>query len=100
LLNSIAGFFDYNPDFLAKSGIFAAYCAHGLLPVSARCSALPVDSIEAGKHYWMPDGSTTGLKELELQAIANNAHTWYQTHNLSVQARIFYKHLTNSRTSL
>jgi hypothetical protein len=38
LLNSLAGFFDYNPDYLAKSGIFAAYCAHGLLPVSARCS--------------------------------------------------------------
>lgn len=100
LLNSLAGFFDYNPDYLAKSGIFAAYCAHGLLPVHGRCSALPVDGIEVGKHYWMPDGSTTGLKELELQAIADNAYTWYQTHNLSVQARIFFRHLKNSRTSL
>lgn len=101
LLNSIAGFFDYNPDFLAKSGIFAAYCAHGLLPVSPQCSTLPGDGIEAGKHYWMPNGSTTGLKELQdLQAIADHAYTWYQTHNLSVQARVFFRHLKNSRSSL
>ncbi|HEY9300708.1 MAG TPA: hypothetical protein VIQ31_30960, partial [Phormidium sp.] len=31
-LQSTAGFLDYNPDYLAKSGIFAAYCAYGLLP--------------------------------------------------------------------
>jgi hypothetical protein len=101
LLNSLAGFFDYNPDYLAKSTIFAAYCAHGLLPVSARCSALPVDSIEAGKHYWIPEDQTKGLKNLvKLQAIADNAHTWYQTHNLSLHARIFFRNLNNSKTSL
>ncbi len=95
LLNSLVGFFDYpsgylsKSTYLAKSTVFAAYCAHGLLPVSARCS-VPVDGIEAGKHYWMPNGHTTGLKALvELQAIADNAHTWYQTHNLSVQAKTF-----------
>jgi hypothetical protein len=101
LLNSLAGFFDYNPDYLAKSTIFAAYCAHGLLPVSARCSALPVDSIEAEKHYWIPESQTKGWKNLvELQAIADNAHTWYQTHNLSLHARIFFRHLNNNKTSL
>lgn len=101
LSTSLVGFFNYNPEFLAKSTIFAAYCAHGLLPVSPQGSALPVDSIEVGKHYWMPEGSTTGLKELQqMQAIADHAYTWYQTHNLSVHARIFFRHLKNSRTSL
>lgn len=89
LLNSLVGFFNYNPDYLAKSTIFAAYCAHGLLPVSPQCSTLPVDGIEVGKHYWMPDGSTTGVEPQELQAIADNARAWYQTHNLSVQAKTF-----------
>ena len=99
LLNSLAGFFDYNPDYLAKSTIFAAYCAHGLLPVSARCSNLPVDSIEAGKHYWIPEAQTKGWKNLvELQVIADNAHTWYQTHNLSVQAKTFAAVFTNKVT--
>lgn len=89
-LKSLAGFFNYNVDHLAKSGIFAAYCAHGLLPISYRCSSLPIDGIEARKHYWIPDPQGIILNPVEeLQAIADNAHTWYQTHSLSVQANTF-----------
>ena len=99
LLKSLVGFFDYNPDFLAKSTIFAAYCAHGLLPVSPRYSSLVIDGILGGKHYWMPDDQTKGWKNLvKLQAIADNAHTWYQTHNLSVQAKTFAAVFTNKVT--
>jgi len=94
LLNSLAGFLNYGTDRLAKSGIFAGYCAHGVLPVSPRCNALSVDGIEPGKHYWVPDDRTTGLKHLlEVQVIADNAYTWYQTHNLSVQAKTFSAYL-------
>lgn len=97
LSTSLAGFFNYNLEYLAKSTIFAAYCAHGLLPVSPRCHALPVDGIAAGKHYWIPDDMTTGLKDLlEVQAIADNAYAWYQTHNLSVQAKTFATYLAAS----
>ncbi|MBD1834036.1 glycosyltransferase family 1 protein [Cyanobacteria bacterium FACHB-472] len=93
LLNSLAGFFNYHPEFLAKSTIFATYCAHGVLPASSRCS-VPTDGIEAGKHYWVPDKETTDCKDwVEVQAIANNAYTWYQTHNLSVQANTFAAYL-------
>ena len=96
LLKSLAGFFDYPCDYLAKSTIFAAYCAHGVLPVSSRRS-LPVDGIEMGKHYWMPDGQTKDWKELvELQAIADHAHAWYQTHNLSVQSKTFATLIANN----
>jgi len=95
LSNSLVGFFDYPTDFLAKSTIFAAYCTHGVLPVSARCTALPVDGIEQGKHYWFPDNQATDLKSVtQMQAIANNAYNWYQTHNLSVQAKTFATQLT------
>lgn len=97
LLNSLAGFFNYNPDYLAKSGIFAAYCAHGTIPVSSRCHALPVDGIKPGKHYWIPNDRTTALKDLlEVQAIADNAYIWYQTHNLSIQAKTFAAHITSN----
>jgi hypothetical protein len=97
LSNSLVGFFNYNPEYLAKSTIFAAYCAHGLLPVSPHAS-IPADGLEAGKHYWLPDDNTTGLKEmLELQAIADRAHVWYQTHNLSVQAKTFATLLANKK---
>lgn len=90
LLNSLAGFFDYHTDFLAKSTIFAAYCAHGILPISARCNGGPVDGIAVGKHYWIPDTQAIGLMDLtEGQAIADNAYTWYHTHNLLVAAKTF-----------
>ncbi len=94
LSDSIAGFLDYNPDYLAKSTIFAAYCAHRLLPISSQSQAMPIDGVEAGKQYWTVDEQTTGSKDLvELQAIADNAYNWYQNHALSVQAKIFFTHL-------
>ena len=90
LSKSCAGFLNYNVEHLAKSGIFAAYCAHGLLPISYRSSTLPVDGIEARIHYWIPDSQGIILNSVEeLQAIADNAPTWYQTHSLSVQANTF-----------
>jgi hypothetical protein len=102
LSNALVGFFDYPPDYrdkstcLTKSTIFAAYCAHGLLPVSSRYN-LPVDGIEAGKHYWFPE-IHTGLKErMELQTIADNAYAWYQTHSLSIQAKTFAALCTDTR---
>jgi hypothetical protein len=94
LLNSIAGFLDYNPDFFAKSTIFAAYCAHRMLPINARGSNLLEDGIETGRHYWMPDPQHRGDEDgVELQAIADNARAWYQPHNLAVQAKEFFAHL-------
>jgi len=89
LLSSVAGFFDYNTEYLAKSTIFAAYCAHGLISIGIFYSELPLNGLSAGKHYWLAD-RPTGKLSLEVgQAIAHNAYTWYQTHNLSVQAKTF-----------
>ncbi|MCM1984608.1 glycosyltransferase family 1 protein [Lyngbya confervoides] len=87
---SIAGFLDYNSDYLGKSTIFAAYCAYGMLPISAQCSTQTIDGIVPGKHYWFLDQSQTDPKNwAELQAIADNAHFWYQTHSLSIQTKVF-----------
>jgi hypothetical protein len=96
LSKTLAGFFNYNPEYLAKSTIFATYCAHGLLPVSAGCS-VPVDGLEAGKHYWVPGNSTNSSDLIQLQAIANCAHAWYQTHTLSVQAKTFASLLSSKK---
>jgi len=94
MLNSIAGFFDYHTEYLAKSTIFAAYCAHGLIPIGTFYSEKQVDGLEAGKHYWLADSSVDKLTWEVGQAIANNAYAWYQNHNLSAQANVFFTHLT------
>jgi hypothetical protein len=90
LSHSLAGFLTYPPDFLAKSTIFAAYCAHGVFSINSAKKSKPADGIEAGKHYWSPDMPNTALKDLTaMQAIAGSAYTWYQTHNLRVHAKTF-----------
>lgn len=100
LLNSLAGFFEYNPEYLAKSGIFAAYCAHGMLPISHQCNTSLADGIEPGKHYWLLNDRTTGWKDLvEMQAMADNAYAWYQTHRLSVQTKTFASYLIDTDKS-
>ncbi|OUL19789.1 hypothetical protein BV378_31725 [Nostoc sp. RF31YmG] len=97
LTDSIAGFCDYNPDFLAKSTIFASYCAHRLLPINAKGSTLVIDGIEASKHYWVPNIQENVLvDEVGRQAIADNAYLWYQTHNLSMQVKTFFTYLITS----
>ncbi|MFM6810738.1 MAG: glycosyltransferase family 1 protein, partial [Dolichospermum sp.] len=88
LTNSIAGFCDYNPDFLAKSGIFAAYCAYRLLPINAKESVSIIDGIESGKNYWTPDiGSNDSEDQFNWQTVADNSYSWYQLHCLAIQAK-------------
>ena len=94
LLNSLAGFLVNRPDFLAKSGIFAAYCAHGMLPVTTQHDTFSADGIEAGKHYWVPQNQAIYFRDSsEMQAIADDARTWYKTHNLLAQACVFASYL-------
>lgn len=94
LLQSIAGFLRFPPpEYLAKSGIFSAYCAHGLLPILTCSSPKIIDDLEANKHYWVTDDHNQQISLDVAQAIANNAHAWYQTHSLSVQAKIFSHYL-------
>ncbi len=88
-LNCYAGFLDYNPEFLAKSGIFAAYCAYGMLPISANFSDFSIDGIEPGRHYWIAGEHLSEKNSNSVQAIANNAYSWYQNHRLKVQAEMF-----------
>lgn len=90
LLNSMVGFLDYNPDYLAKSGIFAAYSAHGMLIVNAKGSSCEIDRLKSGRHYLVPDSlvKNTGLVK-EAQAIANHSFLWYQNHQLKAQAKVF-----------
>ena len=94
MLNLIAGFFNYNPDFLAKSGVFADYCAHGLLPISAVGSSSVIDGIESGKHYWVPNINRNDLEDqFNWQTMADNSYYWYQNHNLLVHIHSFANQL-------
>ncbi|XGV98175.1 MAG: hypothetical protein ACAF41_04420 [Leptolyngbya sp. BL-A-14] len=101
LLNSVAGLVDYDPYRLAKSGIFAAYCAHGLLPINTQISRQPQNGLIPGLHYWSPalepptldsqslDSHSRAMPIAPFQPIAEHAWNWYQTHNRAMQATMF-----------
>ena len=90
LSGAFAGFFNYHPAFLGKSTIFAAYCAHRVLPVSAQLTSHVEDGLYPGRHYILPDQYSTDVKsEISCQAIADNAYAWYQIHCLASQTQVF-----------
>ncbi|NET01997.1 MAG: glycosyltransferase family 1 protein [Sphaerospermopsis sp. SIO1G1] len=89
LSNSLVGFFNYPLPFLTKSTIFAAYCAHGVLPVGTWYEAEDIDGLVAGTHYWLGDNHEQKMNLDDGQIVADNAYNWYEKHNLSAQAKIF-----------
>lgn len=98
LADAVAGFFDYDTAFLAKSTIFAAYAAHGVIPVSASLHAPGrADGLEAGKHFWTAGGRGETLSLAEGQRIADSAYEWYQAHNLSEHVKTFAAEIADAR---
>ncbi|MDJ0734438.1 MAG: glycosyltransferase family 1 protein [Nostocaceae cyanobacterium] len=95
LQDSLVGFFYYPLDFLSRSTIFAAYCAHGVIPVGTGYYVWGQedDGIEVNQHYWLANNQTGDLTLGVGQMIANQAYAWYQNHNLSKQAEVFINQL-------
>jgi hypothetical protein len=75
MLAARAGFFAYPTAYLGKSGIFAAYAAHGLLPVTFEASPMKnEDALNAGEHFLQADDPG----EANAEKIATGAGRWYQ----------------------
>lgn len=80
-----AGFVDYPSDYLGKSSVFAAYAAHGVLPIVSRLRGTDEAGLQEGFNYWV--ASPGDPRALDFEAIATNAAAWYMRHRLDVQAR-------------
>jgi len=86
LLDSRMAFLDYSrfPKGLGASTLFATYCSHGLVTILSTNNPCQADGLEINKHYLVSDDKDLKAPDLDqLQQIADNAHTWYQGHNLS-----------------
>ena len=92
LSNSMIGFINYPIDYLTKSGIFAAYCSHGLLTViDSGCGrSLRGENLIENFHYMTNLTSSSDLEEM--QVVSDNALRWYKEHNLSIHSQTFYKY--------
>lgn len=80
LRSAAAAFLAYPLDFLPKSTIFAACCAHGAVPV---CAGEDRGLEEPLPPFWSP-GSPQDPAEL-----AAAAHRWYREHALDRQVEVF-----------
>lgn len=98
LTDSVAGVIDYPARMLGKSTIFAAYCAHRLIPiVAAYGDESRMDGLEPERHYHLIADEGEELSLSTGQTIADNAYRWYQTHNLSVHARTVASRLSTDK---
>ncbi len=80
---AVAGFISFiPPQYLGKSGVYAAYCAHGLLPILAHKGREITDGLYPDLHYWSAL-TDTRISLPTAQYIADRAHHWYGSHSLS-----------------
>jgi len=73
------GLLRYPVDYVAKSSVFAAFCAHGLCPILLDRRYLPVDGLRPSVHYAsdFPDCAD----KARVARISDAASNWYQTHS-------------------
>jgi hypothetical protein len=85
LLNTRAGFFVYPARCLGKSSVFAAYAAHGLIPVTFSENIAGNDGLRPGEHF-LPMLSTYDCDPNQMEIIGQNAHDWYRKHSIREHA--------------
>lgn len=85
LTQALAGMVMYRHLPLAKSGVFAAFAAHAMLPIAV--GGLSGDGLKDGVQFIRPR-EVPGTSNAELQHIATAAHRWYLEHGIREHARL------------
>ncbi|MEM8641341.1 MAG: glycosyltransferase family 1 protein [Cyanobacteria bacterium P01_G01_bin.54] len=82
MAGAIAGFTSFiPPDYLAKSSVYAAFCAYGLIPIMGQGAQQMMDGLKTQTHYWVVNPDAALNLALGSQ-IAQNATNWYRQHDL------------------
>jgi hypothetical protein len=79
------GLLDYPAPYLAKSGVFAAYAAHGCAVIDSAAPAADTDGLRAGLHY-VALASPLDADADAMARMASRLHLWYRGHPLALQA--------------
>jgi hypothetical protein len=85
------GFIAYPLDFIGKSGVFAAYAAHGVIPIVLSDKQGAFDGLQSARHFL--DGLRLGMfaGTPDLALVQRNLFSWYTSHSLKVQAQSLLK---------
>ncbi|MCC6547313.1 hypothetical protein IT570_09110 [Candidatus Sumerlaeota bacterium] len=91
LSESAAGFFSYPVNFLGKSTIFSAYCAHGIVPVGSAPNIEPGEGLRHRAHYLL---SHEMHEPPALEEISTNVSAWYRGHCLERHVARYHEMLS------
>jgi hypothetical protein len=85
LLKSKFGMLNYPIQLISKSGVFAAYASHGVVPVV-------IDHNKEVKKGNLPNGLyLTDMKDsVDYREVSNNLLSWYSTHNVQKTTELVY----------
>jgi hypothetical protein len=98
LLKAEYGALVYPPDYAAKSGIFAAYAAHGTCPVMLWKNGTLRDGFQPGVNYMDGfDALIGGKSELNARSIGQAARKWYEPHSIDAQVQTLRQLSTEAR---
>ncbi|MDL9999329.1 hypothetical protein QTI24_11990 [Variovorax sp. J22P240] len=77
----------YPVEFVAKSGVFAAYCAHGVCPILLSSSYATHDGLVANEHFLAGFNALAG--DSRARVVGSNARAWYEPHRVSAAQAAF-----------
>jgi hypothetical protein len=80
------GFVAYPLDFIGKSGVFAAYAAHGVVPIVLSDREGAFDGLQPARHFLDGLRLGTGAGTQDLALIQHKLLRWYTSHSVKVQA--------------
>jgi len=80
------GFVAYPLDLIGKSTVFAAYAAHGVVPIVLSEKQGAADGLQPARHFLDGLRLGTGASAEDLPSIQRELFRWYRSHSLKVQA--------------
>src|SRR5262245_39459494 len=91
------GFVAYPLDFIGKSGVFAAYAAHGVVPVVLSDKQGVFDGLQPARHFLDGLRLGAGAGAEALASIQRKLSTWYLSHCVKVQAEFIVDTISCAR---
>jgi len=80
------GIVAYALDFIGKSSVFAAYAAHGVVPIVLSDKQGAFDGLQPARHFLDGLRPRTSAGVEDLASIQSELFNWYTCHSLKVQA--------------
>jgi hypothetical protein len=94
------GLVAYPLDCIGKSGVFAAYAAHGVVPIVLSDKPDAFDGLQPAQHFLDGLRLDAGAGAQDLASIQVKLFTWYTPHSVKVQADFLVNSISPSAAPL